>query len=229
MSLSNQGDNISHALERARETGKLDLSNLGLPGIPPEIFELTNLVELDLSHNSIATVPPAIRQLTALKSLRLEDNRLSQLPREMGEMGWLEELTLSLNSDLEPGLKRKMREGVPALLDHLRSTSGGFKATRGSMISMSKRGSVGEQSIDLKLETPAEERLIRALEERERTLAKKERKLNETIALIQEKNEVSITTRRTTRHDTTRHDQRHDTTNDTTQLLTFLRTRRARG
>jgi Leucine-rich repeat (LRR) protein len=81
MSLSNQGDNISHALERARETGKLDLSNLGLPGIPPEIFELTNLVELDLSHNSIVTVPPAIRQLTALKSLRLEDNRLTQLPR----------------------------------------------------------------------------------------------------------------------------------------------------
>jgi hypothetical protein len=139
----------------------------------------------------------------------------------MGEMGWLEELTLSLNSDLEPGLKRKMREGVPALLDHLRSMSGGFKTTRASMLSMSKRGSVGEQSLDLKLETPAEERLIRALEERERTLAKKERKLNETIALIQEKNEVSTTRHDTTRHDTTRH--------DTTQLLTFLRTRRARG
>jgi hypothetical protein len=55
----------------------------------------------------------------------------------------------------------------------------------------SRRGSVGEPILDLKLETPAEERLMRALEEREKILAKKERKLNETIALLQEKSEVS--------------------------------------
>src|SRR4051812_30928293 len=76
-----QNENINLVMEQARETGKLDLSNLNLLSIPPETFEITNLVELDLSHNAIACIPSTINRLTALKTLKLDDNRLTELPR----------------------------------------------------------------------------------------------------------------------------------------------------
>jgi Leucine-rich repeat (LRR) protein len=152
MTLSVQNEHINLVMEQARETGKLDLSNLNLLAIPPETFDITNLVELDLSHNAIPCVPSTINRLTALRSLKLDGNRLTELPRfstssslgetqtltstlctnirELGEMGWLEELSLTLNSDLAPEQKRKMREGLPILLDYLRCGSSGFKSVR---------------------------------------------------------------------------------------------------
>lgn len=56
---------------------------------------------------------------------------------------------------------------------------------------LQKQGSLGEITIPgLKLETPEEERLIRILGRKEKILAKKEKKVNEAIALIQDKHEV---------------------------------------
>jgi internalin A len=109
-------------IEEARVSGvtELDLSNLALTELPPEIGnlsgllvlsvemnmletlprELANLEELlalDLGNNAFQTVPSVVWQLRTLKVLNLEMNRLGSLPPEIGSLTHLEELRLYKN------------------------------------------------------------------------------------------------------------------------------------
>lgn len=86
-------------IEQARKEGKvqLDLENLGLTAVPPEIGQLTRLGELDLSRNQLTAVPPEIWQLTGLQSLDLKINKLTAVPPEIGQLTELRELELAIN------------------------------------------------------------------------------------------------------------------------------------
>jgi len=187
-SLIDQENLIKEAIESAKTTGRLNLCNLTLSSVPSEAFELTSLTHIDLSHNFITSIPPQICQFTVLKSLRLDANILTTLPKEMGGMGWLEHISLSLNTELDPLLKKKYREGTAVLLEHLQSLSN----SKSCNTIVSRKGSIGENILlDLRAQTPEEERLILLLEDKRKILERKEKKMLEAITLIQSKNQVS--------------------------------------
>jgi Leucine-rich repeat (LRR) protein len=73
------------ALERILEaeqtqTVALDLSNLSLTELPPEIGQLGVLRSLNLSNNQLSSLPPEMAQLESLTYLILDDNRFSAVP-----------------------------------------------------------------------------------------------------------------------------------------------------
>ena len=94
----------------------LDLSELGLTRLPPEIGQLTTLTKLDLSnaksviealfdgfdhlgatsrprnYNQLCALPPEIGRLSALTELDLSKNLLSALPPEIGQLTGLTKL-----------------------------------------------------------------------------------------------------------------------------------------
>jgi internalin A len=84
------------ACRRERAT-QLDLDDLGLARLPPEIGQLTALTYLSLNDNRLSTLPPEIGQLTALTHLSLNGNQLSTLPPEIGQLTALATLNLSQN------------------------------------------------------------------------------------------------------------------------------------
>ena len=80
---------------------KLDLSHSSLAGpLPPELGNLTHLVELDLSDNFLAgPLPAELGNLTRLKVLSLRNNDLTgPLPAEWGNLTNLKHLYLDGNS-----------------------------------------------------------------------------------------------------------------------------------
>jgi len=72
----------------------LDLSDLSLTTLPPEIGSLTTLRTLDLHGNYVTSLPPEIGSLTALGTLDLSQNQLTSLPPEIGSLTALEILVL---------------------------------------------------------------------------------------------------------------------------------------
>ncbi len=78
-------------------TKSLDLSDLGLATLPPEIGSLTALQRLDLGGNQLTTLPPVIGSLTALRRLILIGNQLTTLPPEIGSLTALQKLYLGGN------------------------------------------------------------------------------------------------------------------------------------
>jgi len=76
---------------------QLDLSNLDLHALPPEVAEMDNLEELILSNNKLLTLPKEIGQLLHLRRLLVAYNVLKSLPRELGDLEGLIELDLSNN------------------------------------------------------------------------------------------------------------------------------------
>lgn len=85
---------IAACRQQGNQGIQLDLSNLGLTTLPPEIGQLTSLTELNLYGNQLTTLPPEIGQLTALTALYLHDNHLSTLPPEIGQLTALTMLRL---------------------------------------------------------------------------------------------------------------------------------------
>lgn len=89
------------ALKRIEECGShgtwLDLSNLGLTMLPPEIGQLIALEKLILDGNNLSSLPPEIGRLIALKGLNLNGNLLSTMPPEIGQLTALSELNLNYN------------------------------------------------------------------------------------------------------------------------------------
>jgi len=61
----------------------LDLRDLGLTTLPPEIGQLTALKVLGLADNQITTLPPELWSLTELEELYLSGNQLTALPPEI--------------------------------------------------------------------------------------------------------------------------------------------------
>ena len=75
----------------------LDLSDLGLSSLPPEIGQLTALTLLELVDNQLTSLPREIGQLTALTHLYLYGNQLSSLPPQIGQLTALTHLSLFSN------------------------------------------------------------------------------------------------------------------------------------
>ena len=97
-----QVEHYDVALERIQEANyrqatELDLSNLGLRQIPPELGLLTRLEILNLSHNWLSEFPPEILPFTQLKNLNLADNNISSIPSEIEQLTTLESLNLASN------------------------------------------------------------------------------------------------------------------------------------
>ena len=79
---------------------ELDLSTNQLTGsIPPELGNLTNLVQLDLSTNQLTgSIPPELGNLNNLSSLHLASNQLTgSIPPELGNLTKLSYLELQNN------------------------------------------------------------------------------------------------------------------------------------
>jgi hypothetical protein len=66
---------------------RVDLSNCELSQLPPELFELTNLVELSLAGNQLTQLPAEIGRLSSLQRLVLAGNWLERLPQVMPRAG----------------------------------------------------------------------------------------------------------------------------------------------
>jgi len=88
--------NRIEACRKQRETA-LNLSEIGLTTIPPEISRLTALRALYLSNNQLTTLPPEIGHLAALEALWLTTNQLTTLPAEIGRLTALTTLNLGAN------------------------------------------------------------------------------------------------------------------------------------
>jgi small GTP-binding protein len=80
---------------------RLHLENNRLIALPKEISHLTALVFLNLSNNQITALPPQIVRLPALTRLVLDGNHLAKLPPEIGQLGQLTELSVDDNSLLD--------------------------------------------------------------------------------------------------------------------------------
>ncbi|MBN2562087.1 MAG: leucine-rich repeat domain-containing protein [Phycisphaerae bacterium] len=97
-------------IQKAARTGaaSLNLSDLGLTSLPPEIGGLANLTELDLRGNRLTSLPPEIGGLANLTALRLDGNQLTSLPPEIGGLASLTGLGLSGNqlTSLSPEIGR---------------------------------------------------------------------------------------------------------------------------
>ena len=88
-----------HRIKEAENetTLELNLSNLGLTAIPPEITQLTNLQWLGLSHNQLTTIPSILTELPSLRTLWLNSNRLTTIPSEITKLTKLKSLDLYNN------------------------------------------------------------------------------------------------------------------------------------
>ncbi len=113
------------ALGRIYEASKLhakylDLRVLNLNHLPPDLFNLVDLLELDISYNQldylpteiillqnlqildivvnkITSIPPEIGRLINLRELHISNNRLIDLPSEIGLLRYLEDLDVHDN------------------------------------------------------------------------------------------------------------------------------------
>ncbi len=88
---------VERRLARAADSTYLDLADLGLGEVPPEVWGLEHLTWLDLSQNRLTSLPPEVGNLTNLEHLDLGRNRLETLPPEIGTLSRLEWLDLSSN------------------------------------------------------------------------------------------------------------------------------------
>jgi Leucine-rich repeat (LRR) protein len=113
--------NQKMALDRGRDTGRLDFSLHSLTDIPIQVFdlsstltilnlsvnklkflpaslwEMTMLESLDISSNELESLPPQVEQLTNLQVLNLRHNFLTTLPASLGRCVALQKLNLEYN------------------------------------------------------------------------------------------------------------------------------------
>jgi len=74
-------EEVAAALERAYESGVVQLRGLGLTRFPSALWEFPGeMTQLDLAHNRLTQVPPEIATLSSLRLLDLSHNMLTQLP-----------------------------------------------------------------------------------------------------------------------------------------------------
>ena len=78
----------------------LDLQDLGLPSIPPEIGSFTWIEELYLDDNRLTYLPQELSQLKGLSKLTLSNNDFQSLPDWIGDFSSIDLLYLNGN-DME--------------------------------------------------------------------------------------------------------------------------------
>ncbi|MBS0603672.1 MAG: leucine-rich repeat domain-containing protein, partial [Verrucomicrobia bacterium] len=98
--------------EQLNAIRELNLENLGLKAIPPEITRCTQLVNLYLSNNRITDIS-ALRQLAQLQHLYLSNNQITDIPA-LESLTQLGTLYLSINRITDISALRKL-----ALLQYL--------------------------------------------------------------------------------------------------------------
>jgi internalin A len=76
---------------------ELNLSELCLIKVPPEISQLTKLKHLNLFNNQIKEISPEIIQINTLTHLKLESNQIREIPPEINRLVALEVLNLEDN------------------------------------------------------------------------------------------------------------------------------------
>ena len=119
---------------------EIDLRDNGLAGpIPPELGNLTSLVNLGLYSNNLSgEIPPELGSLTSLMSLHLSSNSLTgEIPPELGNLSNLERLDLSLNNltgSIPPELGNMT--SLMSLFLYSNSLSGEIPAELGNMTSL---------------------------------------------------------------------------------------------
>jgi Leucine-rich repeat (LRR) protein len=96
--LKKKGELLTKWIE---ELGKnitiLNLNDVGLTYLPPEIWQLSKLRKLDLNINRLTAIPAEIGQLSRLRILRLNNNQLTVISQEIGQLSHLQVLGLSNN------------------------------------------------------------------------------------------------------------------------------------
>jgi len=81
---------------RRRKHAEVDLSQLKITDLPPQLAELTDLVELDVLGTLLTRLPPCLRPLRNLRHLSAIGCKLEELPAWIGELSALENLYLGL-------------------------------------------------------------------------------------------------------------------------------------
>ena len=71
---------------------ELQLSQLNLTVLPPEIAEFTQLTHLNLEHNNLSVLPKEFGHLAQLTILNLGHNKFRDFPKEIEKLIQLEEL-----------------------------------------------------------------------------------------------------------------------------------------
>ncbi|BBI16548.1 leucine-rich repeat domain-containing protein [Neochlamydia sp. S13] len=98
LSLKKKGELLTRWIE---ELGKnitiLDLDNVGLTYLPPEIGQLSQLQALGLSNNQLTVIPPEMWHLSKLRCLLLDSNQLRAIPTSIGHLSQLQTLYLNFN------------------------------------------------------------------------------------------------------------------------------------
>jgi Leucine-rich repeat (LRR) protein len=98
LSLKKKGELLTRWIE---ELGKnitiLDLDNVGLTYLPPEIGQLSRLQALGLSNNQLTVIPPEMWHLSKLRCLLLDSNQLRAIPTSIGHLSQLQTLYLNFN------------------------------------------------------------------------------------------------------------------------------------
>src|SRR3954452_24981530 len=91
-------DEAHRRIQEAMDSGEpvLDLSNLGLTELPPQVADLA-LTELQLDGNRIAELPTWLGELTDLTAVSLTNCRLTTVPDQLVGLTSLTELDLDDN------------------------------------------------------------------------------------------------------------------------------------
>jgi Leucine-rich repeat (LRR) protein len=106
--------NISHELGLLKSLKELDLHDLNLKSIPPEIFTLTNLRKLGLYQNGITVIPEEISNLTDLEELDLGQNGLIKIPDTISNLKNLKRFRiLTDDNTADPEIEDKLRKLLP--------------------------------------------------------------------------------------------------------------------
>lgn len=115
------------------KTRNLDLSDLNLTYLPPEIFKLIQVKRLNLSKNPIQYISSSINKMISLSFLNLSQINLKKIPEELGDLTNLQKLDLSknelANGSIPPGLFQKLQNLQHLILDEEYSSSGEFDFT----------------------------------------------------------------------------------------------------
>lgn len=85
------------AIDKKQTVTTLDLSNLKIKEISPEIGEFYNLRVLNLHNNQLTKLPVEIGKLRNLSTLNLNKNQLTVLPSEFSQLTKLHRLELNHN------------------------------------------------------------------------------------------------------------------------------------
>ncbi|MDX8431441.1 MAG: NEL-type E3 ubiquitin ligase domain-containing protein [Candidatus Algichlamydia australiensis] len=126
ISQGREGEKRGEAIKRVkrciRENSRyLDLSNLKLTELPPNLERLTWITDLELKENRLCSIPPEIQQLKRLKTFDLSYNELEGLPDWFYELP-LKTLKLSHNSNFDSN-----RLILPPSLQDLHLSSTGLR------------------------------------------------------------------------------------------------------